>query len=413
MFNQILMFAIDELIVSPSREFYDKLFANLDLSNIQPTKFAHTGRKPTDFHALIRAFIVMKCERFSQISDLWDYLNNNRIIAYSCGFGFNVPSYSVLQRFIKNCDHVILEKLMQNQVLKCDELGLISTKNIAEDSTQIYANTCHNNAKTFMSNKFSNDNPPSSDPDCHLGFHANSNALGETKGEYYWGYKEHVLLDATSGLPICTTTTGANVHDSKVTLDMLTKTHAFLSIAGCNFIGDMAFDSEEIYAEIKRTYQGKCFIPLNSRGKKSVNINENGRPVCECGLVMVKNGKRFKNNCHFQRYTCTCNSNRTAECPANKGKRCDCYLPLETTLRLSINRETLAFKRTYAKRTEVERYNSRFKSLGTERAWVRNGKSVKNMNLIAHISLLTVAITAAKTDKNLSLLGLKSLKRAC
>ena len=37
----------------------------------------------------------MKCEGFSQIADLADYLDNNRIIAHYCGFNIMepLPSY--------------------------------------------------------------------------------------------------------------------------------------------------------------------------------------------------------------------------------------------------------------------------------------------------------------------------------
>jgi len=412
MFNQ-LVFAMDELLASPSREFYNKLFQNLDLSKIQPAEIAHTGRKPTDFHALIRACIVMKCERFAQISDLWDYLNNNRIIAYLCGFGLEVPSYSVLQRFIKDLDHQILEKLMQQQVLECAKTGLITAKILAEDSTPIYANVVNNNPKTFMDSKFSNANPPKGDKDCKLGFHANSNAIGETKGEFYWGYKEHILIDVLSGLPICCLTTGANVHDSAVALDILAKTHGFLPLSYIKFLADKAFDSGDIYEKIAKLYKGKCFIPLNLRAKKSKTISENGIPFCEDELAMVKNGTRFKNGSNFQRFTCPFNWKFKGKCPIERSKGCDCYLPLEKSLRLSINRETRLFKRTYAMRTETERYNSRFKALGTENPSVRNFNSIQNLNTIAHISLLTVALTASKLNGQHSTIALKSLKRAC
>nr|WP_274892352.1 transposase [Thermoanaerobacterium sp. R66] len=67
-------------------DFYTSLFSNLDLSSIPefpPSKFG-----PTDYsrHALFRAIIVIKAEKFGEISDLIDYLSNNLIIAHLCGF---------------------------------------------------------------------------------------------------------------------------------------------------------------------------------------------------------------------------------------------------------------------------------------------------------------------------------------
>ncbi|MFR6167860.1 MAG: transposase [Blautia wexlerae] len=45
----------------------------------------------------------MKCEGFSMISDLVDYLHNNLLIAYFCGFDISrpLPSYWTFDRFLK------------------------------------------------------------------------------------------------------------------------------------------------------------------------------------------------------------------------------------------------------------------------------------------------------------------------
>ena len=73
---------------------------------------------------------------------------------------------------------------------------------------------------------------------------------------------------------------------------------------------------------------------------------------------------------------------------------CVKYRIVPTDYRLSIDRSCLCFKRTYALRTECERYNSRFKASGQERLWVRNGASAANRNTLAHISALAVALAA-------------------
>ena len=58
--------------------FYDKLFSSLDFTLPR----AATGRRGFPKEAMVCAFIVMKCEGFSQITDLADYLDNNRLIAH-------------------------------------------------------------------------------------------------------------------------------------------------------------------------------------------------------------------------------------------------------------------------------------------------------------------------------------------
>ena len=70
------------------------------------------------------------------------------------------------------------------------------------------------------------------------------------------------------------------------------------------------------------------------------------------------------------------------------------------------------FKRTYALRTECERCNSRFKASGQERLWVRNANSAANLNTLAHISALAVALAAVLHSPRHSYRSAKALRRA-
>ncbi len=62
--------------------FYDKLFTYLDFTLPR----AATRRQGFPKEAMDCAFIVMKCERFSLITDLKDYLDNNLLIARCCEY---------------------------------------------------------------------------------------------------------------------------------------------------------------------------------------------------------------------------------------------------------------------------------------------------------------------------------------
>ena len=89
---------------------------------------------------------------------------------------------------------------------------------------------------------------------------------------------------------------------------------------------------------------------------------------------------------------------------------CIKYISTGTDYRASVDETSDYFKLYYSKRTESERYNSRFKNLNLENASVRNIKSVSNLNTLGHICLLTVAIAAiavGNQDKIRSLNGLK------
>ena len=94
--------------------FYDKLFSSLDFTLPR----AATGRRGFPKEAMVCAFIVMKCEGFSQITDLMDYLDNNRLIAHYCGFNIMrpLPSYWTYDRCLRQLDNAGLKSAMADLV---------------------------------------------------------------------------------------------------------------------------------------------------------------------------------------------------------------------------------------------------------------------------------------------------------
>lgn len=330
-----------------------------------------------------------------------------------------LPSYWTFGRFLRNLDNQILKNVMQSQVLKLAETGIIDTSFIGLDSTPQAANTHQNNAKSFAQNKFSKENQPKADADCRLGVHTASNQHNERNFEFYWGYKNHVLCDLITGLPIYELTTPANTSDSSVALDILRHTHSFLPIDECTFVADKGYDVKNIYNTVKSVYHGNSVIPLNKRNAKDTALLPTGVPLCRAGLAMCRDGRVYDQNRTKQKFCCPFRRSKTGSCPCNhenwnngrKNRGCTKYVTIPDDCRLSINRETAEFKSVYALRSECERYNSRFKSTGQERFWVRNGDSAANLNTIAHISLLAIAMTAVATRSDVSFRCLKSVKR--
>ena len=115
--------------------FYDKLFSSLDFTLPR----AATGRRGFPKEAMVCAFIVMKCEGFSQITDLADYLDNNRLIAHYCGFNIMkpLPSYWTYDRFLRQLNNGALKSIMANLVRKLYELGVVDASFVGLDSTPI------------------------------------------------------------------------------------------------------------------------------------------------------------------------------------------------------------------------------------------------------------------------------------
>lgn len=334
-----------------------------------------------------------------------DYLDNNRLIAHCCGFNIMepLPSYWTYDRCLRQLNNGALKSIMANLVRKLYELGVVDASFVGLDSTPVMANTKQNNPKSFAKSKFSKENHPKSDTDCALGVHSASNQHNERRYEFYWGYKSHVLVDCISGLPLYELTTPGNIADSSVAAEILAAANQTVSLKECTFLADKGYDAKIIYNTVKSVYEGEAFIPLNPRGTKASKTLPAGNPVCEAGLAMHKDGKTTDGRGGIrQKFCCPFRQSKTGVYPCshknwNNGKKnrgCTKYKTIPTDYRLSIDRSCLCFKRTYALRTECERYNSRFKSTGQERLWVRNGTSAANLNTLAHISALAVALAA-------------------
>lgn len=397
--------------------FYDKLFSNLDFTLPR----AATGRRGFPKEAMVCAFIVMKCEGFSQVTDLADYLDNNRLIAYYCGLNIMepLPSYWTYDRFLKKLDNGELKEIMAQQVRKLYELGIVDASFIGLDSTPVAANTKQNNPKSFAKDKFKPENHPKADPDCALGVHSASNQHNERRYEFYWGYKNHILVDCISGLPLYELTTPANIADVSVVSDILRSANAVLPLRECTFLGDKGYDAKAVYNLVKDVYEGDAVIPLNKWGTKDPQKMPAGNLLCDAALAMHKDGKTTDNGRTRQKFCCPFRQSKTGCCPCghknwNNGKKnrgCTKYVTLPSDYRLSIDRDCLRFKRTYALRSECERYNSRFKATGQERLWIRNGNSAANLNTISHIAVLAVALAAISSGSR-SYRSAKSLRRS-
>ena len=296
--------------------FYDKLFGALEFTLPR----AATGRRGFPKEAMLCAFLVMKCEGFGYITDLMDYLENNRIIAHYCGFDIMrpLPSYWTYDRFLRQLNNGELKTIMAGLVRQLYELGVVDASFIGLDSTPVMANTRQNNPKSFAADKFDPKNHPRCDADCALGVHSASNQHNERRYEFYWGYKSHVLIDCISGLPLYELTTPANVADASPAKDILSASNQILPIRECTFLADKGYDVRDLYNTVKDVYEGEAVIPLNNRSTKKPKKLAVGNPICEAGLAMIKDGKTPDGHGGLrQKFCCPFRQSKTTVCPCN------------------------------------------------------------------------------------------------
>lgn len=390
------IFNIVDLFTSQSTiNFYESIFDNLDLSFIPEFIESKRGPKGYSRHALTRAFIVMNCEHFREITLLCDFLNTNLKIAQLCGFDITkpLPSYSVYQRFIHDINNNLLKEIMKSQVNELIKLDAIDNSIVSVDSTPIKANTKYNNPKCFSKKNYT----------------------------FYWGYKNLIMCDAKSGLPIYEMTLTGEKADVSSLINFLDEIDSWFSLKNSKILADKGFDSKANYNYIKDVLHSEAFIAKNKRNSKTLETLSCGNPLCEAGLAMHKDGKQYLKGSIKQKFCCPFRTSKDdSKCPCNhpkynnghKNRGCIKYKSISTDYRSTVDDTSDYFKLYYSKRTESERYNSRFKNLNLENASVRNISSISNLNTLGHICLLTVAIAAIVNKKEDKICSLNKLKRA-
>jgi len=102
-------------------------------------------------------------------------------------------------------------------VKKLIELKIVKDKYLSVDSCPIKANVRENNLKTNVRNRFAKQRLPKNDPDCRIGVFPTF-ISGKAKVEFFWGYRNHIVNDAQSELPLCEVTLPANVEGKSVIL---------------------------------------------------------------------------------------------------------------------------------------------------------------------------------------------------
>ena len=109
--------------------------------------------------------------------------------------------------------------------------------------------------------------------------------------KYFWGYRNFVLSDALSELPILEETRAANVVDSKVIIPQLrfAKDRFDLNIYGV--IADAGLDSVKVLSFIINYLKTKSYIAQNLRREKDLKVSPSGNRICLAGFEMLYWGK--------------------------------------------------------------------------------------------------------------------------
>ena len=109
---------------------------------------------------------------------------------------------------------------------------------------------------------------------------------------YFWGYRNHVINDTATELPIREITKPANVPDIKVAKDLIQEACSFLNLNIQTVMGDANYDSGDLLRFIINDLKALTIIPHNPRNEqvKGYQIKD-GKVICEANLKMHRRTK--------------------------------------------------------------------------------------------------------------------------
>jgi len=110
--------------------------------------------------------------------------------------------------------------------------------------------------------------------------------------EFFWGYRDHIVNDALSELPLVEITLPANVRGTSLFLPQFNFIKEQLDLKPKAAIGDSAYDSATIIEYIIKELCAKPRIAKNVRGGASLSsrLSPSGSPIRISGFEMLSRG---------------------------------------------------------------------------------------------------------------------------
>ena len=395
--------------VQPPKSGYGFLSAILDSLDGRPIldalhQYRRTGRKGYSLRPMWRAYLAKFILKIRYNNQLLERLRGSRKLREVCGFGEEVPSESTLSRFVSRlADHQdLVEQCLVNVT---EELrGLVPAVKqregrqdqplpplgavVAIDSTlfESYANP---NRRTL--------NHTVSDLDARWGL-KNSAKAKDGKKEWGFGYKMHLVSDATHGVPLSFTITPANEGDSTQLPGLVNKAlGSYPWIEPGAFLADRGYDSltnHKFLFDLGIIPVIHIRKPTADDGLYDGIYSKEGKPVCIGQESMEYVRTDSKTGAHLFRCRgegcplITLGTRATTHCDSEVWER------PEDNLRVlgPLPRFTAAWKRLYSQRMSIERiFRSLKHSRGLQGHCVMGMRKIK---LLATLSVLTFQATA-------------------
>jgi hypothetical protein len=381
----------------------------------QLEKERYKGRDDYPVRAMWNSVLAGIVFQHDNVEKLRRELARNGQLREMCGFFGKLPPAWVYTRFLKKLlKHTEeIDEIFEKLVEQLQELLPDFSKHLAIDSKAI---------SSFAQGKNSNQAPDGRrDTDAD---HGKKEYRGQNKDGNPWkkivkwfGYKLHLVVDATYELPVAYKVTKASASDIKeghaILEQMEERQPEILRIAE-TLAGDKGYDDTKLIKKCWDQYQIKPVIDIRNMwkdgeetrllgGRTNVTYNYKGSVYCYCPKTNTrremanggfeKDRNTLKKLCPAKQYTITCQGQ--GSCPVAQGLR----IPLTEDRRIftPIDRASCKWEKEYNKRTSVERVNSRLDvSFGFELHTIRGMAKMKLRCGLALCVMLAMAVGRIK-----------------
>jgi hypothetical protein len=397
------------------------VFSCLDI----PDKAYFTGRPPYSLAAMVNALVFKNLRGLDNLAELSREISCYPALSQVCGFD-SFPSKERFSHFLKHTPNKFFMDIKETLIKKLIKSGEIQAKYLSTDSCPVKSPVKENNMKTNVKDRFNKNKILKTDKDTRLGAYV-IYPTGSKKIQFFWGYRNHIINDAVSELPLAEVTKPANTHESTLLIPQLEYLKDTLKLSPKAVIADSGFDSAASIEYIVKELKAKPVIAKNPRrgsGNPNIKLSPKGVPFCLAGFEMVSCGKFHDKEQNRMRHKFACPIKLRKSfarkvgwfCPWNHPKfysnRYGCTtnirLKTDTSARDNVDYGSQTFKKLYALRTSSERIFSRLLIFSMQRSSVKGLQATANLCSLAHISVLAVALAASKSGNKHKIRFIKS-----
>ena len=294
--SQKLLLPPEQIFNIHPHEKYQILFSNLDSSPLENRNSHRSGRPPISKSALLETLIYKNLKALPTLYDLAVDLIDNPHLALQCGLQTGANPNTVKQRlssFLRSTPNTPLQKIKNALISELISLREIKGHSLSIDSCHILANVKENNLKTSVKTRFDKSKIPKGDPDARLGVLIHFKEGSEKKIEYFWGYRNHVILDAVSELPVAEITKPADVSEQTLFIPLFSQIQNSFHLPIKEVIADAMYDAEYILKFVINDLKALPRIARNPRWQKHSDVKPSptGGLICIAGFNMLYWGK--------------------------------------------------------------------------------------------------------------------------